>query len=180
MQLNACTRFKRRIKTQTVLHQQRLLVCCSGPCSPPARSTCARSTAGKLLPRRLSIAQLTSPPEPITSCRWRLRHIEFQHKARNRAPARGRGNALLVGQSIGRRCNRCAFAARSIDNPRGRRRRAWRRHRASIRLGSSLSPVPLMSAARGTPVSKTHVDVATASVRAAVTEFGIRRWLEVV
>ena len=36
------------------------------------------------------------------------------------------------------------------------------------------------AAARGTPVSKTHVDVATASVRAAVTEFGIRRWLEVV
>jgi hypothetical protein len=25
---------------------------------------------------------LTLPPETITLCRWRLRHIEFQHKAR--------------------------------------------------------------------------------------------------
>jgi hypothetical protein len=63
-------------------HQQRLPPCCSGRCSPPARSTCARSTAGKHLPQLLSITQLTSPPQPITSCRWRLRHIEFQHKAR--------------------------------------------------------------------------------------------------
>jgi restriction system protein len=38
--------------------------------------------AGKRLPQRPSISQLTSPPEAITSCRWRLRHIEFQHKAR--------------------------------------------------------------------------------------------------
>jgi hypothetical protein len=38
--------------------------------------------AGKRLPQRPSISQLTSPPDAITSCRWRLRHIEFQHKAR--------------------------------------------------------------------------------------------------
>jgi hypothetical protein len=31
---------------------------------------------------RTSISQLTSPPDRITSCRWRLRHIEFQHNAR--------------------------------------------------------------------------------------------------
>src|SRR5262245_29016563 len=62
--------------------QQRLPPCCSGRCSPPVKSTCARSMAGRRSPQRPSIRQLTSPPETISSCRWRLRHIEFQHKAR--------------------------------------------------------------------------------------------------
>jgi transposase-like protein len=71
--------------------QQRLPPCCSGRCSPPVRSTCARSMAGRHSPQRPSISQLTSPPEPLPSCRWRLRHIEFQHKAR-RHPSRGRSS----------------------------------------------------------------------------------------
>ena len=39
--------------------------CCSGHCSPQDRSTCAKSTAGKLWPQSPSINQLTSPPETI-------------------------------------------------------------------------------------------------------------------
>ena len=66
--------------------QQRLPPCCSGRCSPPVRSTCARSTDGRPSPQGQSISQLTSPPETITSCHWRLRHIEFQHKARRHPP----------------------------------------------------------------------------------------------
>src|SRR6185369_1078786 len=62
--------------------QQRLPPCCSGRCSPPVRSTCARSMAGRRSPQGPSISQLTSPLDSITSCRWRLRHIEFQQKAR--------------------------------------------------------------------------------------------------
>ena len=38
--------FKRRIKLRPCCPQQRLPRCCSGRCSPPARSTCARSMAG--------------------------------------------------------------------------------------------------------------------------------------
>ena len=62
--------------------QQRLPPCCSGRCSPPVRSTCARSMAGRRSPQGPSISQLTSPLDSITSCRWRLRQIEFQQKAR--------------------------------------------------------------------------------------------------
>ena len=70
------------IRSRPCSPQQRLPPCCSGRCSLPVRSTCARSMAGRRSPQRPSISQLTSPPETITSCRWRLRHIEFQHKAR--------------------------------------------------------------------------------------------------
>ncbi|MGE3159699.1 MAG: Ig-like domain-containing protein, partial [Xanthobacteraceae bacterium] len=38
--------------------------------------------AGRRSQQGPSISQLTSPPDSIPSCRWRLRHIEFQHKAR--------------------------------------------------------------------------------------------------
>src|SRR6185436_17375533 len=73
--------------------QQRLPPCCSGRCSPPVRSTCARSMAGRRSPQGPSISQLTSPLDSITSCRLRLRHIEFQQKAR-RHPARTASSAV--------------------------------------------------------------------------------------
>src|SRR5580693_3795549 len=41
--------------------------CCSGRCLLAARSTCARSTAGKPSPHRPSISQLTSQLDPIPS-----------------------------------------------------------------------------------------------------------------
>jgi len=54
------------------------LQCCSGLCSPLARSTCARSMAGRRSPQNSSISQLTSPPEKIPSCHRRSRHAKFQ------------------------------------------------------------------------------------------------------
>src|ERR1700676_2969997 len=42
--------------------------CCSGHCSPPVRSTCARSMAGRPSPHYPSLSQLTSQPETIPSC----------------------------------------------------------------------------------------------------------------
>ena len=52
--------------------------CCSGRCWPQARSTCARSMAGRRSPQNPSISQLTLPPETIPSCYRRSRHTEFQ------------------------------------------------------------------------------------------------------
>jgi transposase-like protein len=72
MQSNGCMRSSSAgSKPRPCCPQQRLPPCCSGRCSPPARSTCARSMAGRRSPRRPSISQLTSPLDPITSCRWR-------------------------------------------------------------------------------------------------------------
>ena len=52
--------------------------CCSGPCSRPVRSPCARSTAGRHShqhqPQR---RRLTSLPDPIPSSCRRLRHSNF-------------------------------------------------------------------------------------------------------
>ena len=74
-QSNDCTRSSSAgSKRRPCSPQQRLPPCCSGRCSPPVRSTCARSMAGRRSPQRPSISQLTSPPDTITSCRWRLRH----------------------------------------------------------------------------------------------------------
>src|ERR687898_1748848 len=87
MQSNGCMRSSSAgSRRRPCCPQQTLPPCCSGHCSPPARSTCARSMAGKRSPQPPSISQLTSQPETITSCRWRLRHIEFQHKARRHLP----------------------------------------------------------------------------------------------
>jgi hypothetical protein len=58
-------------------HLRTLRRCCSGLCSLPARSTCARSMAGKRSPPSPSISQLTSPLDQIASSRWRSRS-EFQ------------------------------------------------------------------------------------------------------
>src|SRR5439155_17296327 len=80
--------------------QQRLPPCCSGPCSPPVRSTCARSMAGRRSPQGPSISQLTSPPNPIASCRWRLRHIEFQHKARRHLVVEDEALILVLEESV--------------------------------------------------------------------------------
>ena len=63
--------FKRRIKTQTVLPSAETAAMLFWRCSPPVRSTCARSMAGRRSPQGPSISQLTSPLHSITSCRWR-------------------------------------------------------------------------------------------------------------
>ena len=60
-------------------HRLTLPPCCSGRCSPPARSTCARSTAGKRsLPSPL-INQLTSPLDQIASSYRRMRRANSNH-----------------------------------------------------------------------------------------------------
>src|SRR6202049_4050844 len=51
--------------------------CCSGHCSPPVRSTCERSMAGRPSPQHPSLSQLTSQPDTIPSCYRRSRHTEF-------------------------------------------------------------------------------------------------------
>ena len=68
--------------TRPCCHQPRPPPCCSGRYSPPARSTCARSMAGRRSPQPPSISQLTLPLETITSCPRKPRHIEFQHNPR--------------------------------------------------------------------------------------------------
>jgi hypothetical protein len=74
--------------------------CCSGRCSRPARSTCARSMAGRRLPPSQSISRLTSQPETIPSCYRRSRHTEFQplsgrHRLRLRASSLSCSTSLL-------------------------------------------------------------------------------------
>src|SRR6266436_1292989 len=55
------------------------LQCCSGPCLPPVRSTCAKSTAGKRSPQRPSLSQLTSPPDKLCSNSRSLRYANSHH-----------------------------------------------------------------------------------------------------
>src|SRR5665213_2161618 len=58
--------------------------CCSGRCSPPVRSTCARWMVGRRSPQNPLISRLTLPPETIPSCYRRMRHTEFQpHSGRH-------------------------------------------------------------------------------------------------
>jgi Transposase, Mutator family len=59
-----------------------LLRCCSGDCLLPARSTCAKSMAGRPSLQNNSISRLTSPPDSVLSQCRRSRHTEFQHKSR--------------------------------------------------------------------------------------------------
>ena len=59
------------------------LPCCSGHCSPAVRSASARLMVGRRSPQNPSISRLTSPPETIPSCYWRMRHTEFQPHRRH-------------------------------------------------------------------------------------------------
>src|SRR5450756_494949 len=87
MQSNDCTRSSSEGSRRRPCCRPRTpLPCCSGHCSPLARSTCARSMAGRRSPQSSSISQLTSQPETISSCYRRSRHTEFQpHSGRHQA-----------------------------------------------------------------------------------------------
>src|SRR5208282_378992 len=76
-------------KRRPCCHRRIPLPCCSGRCSPPARSTCARSMAGRRSPQSPLISRLTSQPETISSCCRRSRHAKFQ-------PHRGRHLANMI------------------------------------------------------------------------------------
>src|SRR5450759_5551683 len=85
MRSNDCTRSSSEGSRRRPYCRPRTpLPCCSGHCSPLARSTCARSMAGRRSPQSSSISQLTSQPETISSCYRRSRHTEFQpHSGRH-------------------------------------------------------------------------------------------------
>src|ERR1700716_2590716 len=79
MRSNDCTRSSSEGSRRRPCCRPRTpLPCCSGHCSPLARSTCARLMAGTRSPQSSSISQLTSQPETIPSCYRRSRHAEFQ------------------------------------------------------------------------------------------------------
>src|SRR4029077_12474294 len=68
-------------KRRPCCHRQIRRRCCSGRCSPPVRSTCARSMAGTPWQQSPSINQLTSLPDPVLSNAGD-RVTEFQHNWR--------------------------------------------------------------------------------------------------
>ena len=75
MQSSDCTRSSSEgSKPRPCCRQQTPPPCCSGRCSHPVRSTCARLMAGRRSLKTLSVSQLTLPPETIASCYWRPRH----------------------------------------------------------------------------------------------------------
>jgi hypothetical protein len=74
--------FKRRIKTQTVLPSAETAAMLFWALLASGQINMRKVDGWQTLATRPSISQLTSLPDSITSCRWRLRHIEFQHKAR--------------------------------------------------------------------------------------------------
>src|SRR5512147_3140196 len=68
MPSNGCTRSSNGgSRRRPCCHHRRPPPCCSGPCSPPDRSPCARSTAGRRWPPSRPTRSLTSPPDPLTS-----------------------------------------------------------------------------------------------------------------
>ena len=69
-------------KRRPCCHRQIRRRCCSGRCSPPVRSTCAGSMAGRPWRQSLSIRQLTSLLDRVLSKCRRSRHTEFQHNSR--------------------------------------------------------------------------------------------------
>src|SRR5271168_4065519 len=84
---NVCTKSSSGgSKRKPCCHRQIRRRCCSGRYSPPVRSTCARSMAGRRLQQNLPIRQLTSLPDRVLSKCWRSRHTEFQHNARRHPP----------------------------------------------------------------------------------------------
>jgi hypothetical protein len=65
MQLNGYTRSSSAGSRRRPCYHPPEQPCCSGRCLLAARSTCARSMAGKPSPHRPSISQLTSQLDPI-------------------------------------------------------------------------------------------------------------------
>ena len=72
--------------------------CCSGHCSPPVRSQCAKSTAGRPSTRNSPTSRLTSLPDPLSSSHRRplvkFLHRSRQHRDKRPADKRGHRTAL--------------------------------------------------------------------------------------
>src|SRR3954468_2589948 len=83
MRLSACTRSSSGgSRPKPSCPRRKQPPCCSGRCSPRARSPCERSTAGRRSPKSRPTHPLTSRPEPIPSPRRRTRRNQFQHRSR--------------------------------------------------------------------------------------------------
>jgi hypothetical protein len=142
--------FKRRIKTQTVLPPPIQPPCCSGRCLLAARSTCAKSMAGKPSPHRPSISQLTSRLDPIPSVFRRLRRAKFQPHSGRHLPRKSlsqiRGHPGNVGldarrsRAVPRERSHPAIAIRpgSPHTPRGNHLQSAAA--AASMIGSSAAP----------------------------------------
>src|SRR6266436_1149120 len=80
MPLSDCTRSSSEgSRPRPCCHRPIPPPCCSGHCSLPDRSTCARSMAGKRPPPSQSISRLTSPHDQIPSSCWRSRRGNSYH-----------------------------------------------------------------------------------------------------
>jgi Transposase, Mutator family len=80
MPSSGCTRSSNAgSKPRPFCHRPTPQPCCSGRCLLLAKSTCAKSTAGRRLPPSPSISQLTSQPDQIASRRWRARRANPNH-----------------------------------------------------------------------------------------------------
>src|SRR5205823_12500091 len=80
MPLSDCTRSSSEgSRPRPCCHRPIPPPCCSGHCSLPDRSTCARSMAGKRSPPSQAISQLTSPHDQIPSSCWRSRRGNSYH-----------------------------------------------------------------------------------------------------
>ena len=107
-------------KRRPCCHRRIPLPCCSGRCSPPARSTCARSMAGRRSPQSPLISRLTSQPETIPSCCRRSRHAKFQpHRGRHRLGAK------KIVTTSGRNALRHTWSQNCLRAPNAAERRQW-------------------------------------------------------
>ena len=82
--------------------QQIPLRCGSGLCSHQARSTCARSTAGRRSPLNPLISRLTSPPDPIPST-YRILSCSTVLRAMRFSPG-SRASCMIASESGIRPC----------------------------------------------------------------------------
>src|SRR6266566_5216898 len=98
MPLSDCTRSSSEgSRPRPCCHRPIPPPCCSGHCSLPDRSTCARSMAGKRSPPSQSISPLTSPHDQIPSSCWRSRRGNSNHNPD------GTATQVRIPQKQGRR-----------------------------------------------------------------------------
>src|SRR5512144_1877531 len=99
MRSNGCTRRSNGgSRPRPCCRHRRPRRCCSGRCSPPDKSPCARSTAGRHWPPNRPTQALTSPPEPLPSTRRRRHHGTFHHIPRMKRVV---GWGYAVGIEVG-------------------------------------------------------------------------------
>src|SRR3954452_6191421 len=95
---SACTRSSSAgSRRRPCCHRPRRRPCCSGRCWHPARSRCARSTAGRPWPSPPRRSRLTSPPDPTTLPAPETTLSQFQPHPRRHLRQQGFSSAYLFG-----------------------------------------------------------------------------------